>query len=75
MFNNVTPVRLRMTGGLLCLAGVGLYLGAVLAFQWLPITLLLSGALGWLTATGYTAIGLAVIGAVLLFGSMVPRRL
>ncbi len=74
MFRNVSPSRLRVIGVALCLAGSGLLLGGYLLFDWYGFPLALTGLLGWLNIVGYAAIGLAVIGAVLLLASFVARR-
>lgn len=74
MFPNANPTRLRMIGAMLCVAGAGLYLGVMEVFEGHGISFFMTGTLGWLTIAGYAAIGLGVIGAVLLLASLAPRR-
>lgn len=74
MFRNTNPTRLRIVGAMLCVAGGGLYLGVMEIFEGHSISFFMTGALGWLTVAGYSAIGLAVIGTGLLLASFVARR-
>ena len=74
MFRNPNPTRLRIIGALLDIAGGGLYLGLLEVFEGHSISFLMTGTLGWLTVAGYSAIGLALIGAGLLLTSFVARR-
>ena len=80
MFKNMNPSRLRMIGAALGLAGCSLLLGVYLLFDRHWLAALETGRLdfleflGWFNFFGYTAIGLVVIGAVLLLASLVPRR-
>lgn len=74
MFRNLKPTSLRIIGAMLCIAAGGLYLGLIEVFEGHSITFLMTGTLGWLTVFGYSAIGLAVIGAIIFLVSFAPRR-
>ena len=80
MLKNMNSSRLGMIGTVLGLAGCCLLLGVYLLFdrQWLAAIetgrLDFLEFLGWYNFFGYAAIGLVVIGAVLLLASFAPRR-
>ncbi len=74
MFGSLEPSRLRLIGAALCLAGAGLYLAVWLLFDGHWIALTMFGLLGWLNAAAYAAVGLGVVGGVLMIASIVARR-
>jgi uncharacterized membrane protein YidH (DUF202 family) len=74
MLRSISTNRLRGVGAMLCLVGSGLLLGGYLLFEWYGFALAMTGLLGWLNFIGYSAIALAVIGAVLFLASFVSRK-
>ncbi|MEY4240928.1 MAG: hypothetical protein RJA14_624 [Pseudomonadota bacterium] len=80
MFRKTNPTRPGLTGVALVLSGIALLLGVYLLFdrQWLAA--LETGRLdfleflGWYNFFGYAAIGLVVVGTILLLVSFARRR-
>ncbi|MFY8164743.1 MAG: hypothetical protein ACOVKC_10985 [Brevundimonas sp.] len=80
MSSKINPTRLGLTGVALGLIGIVLLLGVYLLFdrQWLAALetgrLDFLAFLGWYNFFGYAAIGLVVVGTILLLASFARRR-